>query len=96
MDRLVVNTLLTWRLTNLCIKEDGPFEMFALFRDAVGVDTDEFSKCIGRNQFALAFCCFWCASVWVGVAVAIAARENPLKGLAYSAGAILVERFRLK
>lgn len=90
---LVTKILLTWRLTSLLVSEEGPFDAFVQIRDAIGVSTDEFSQCVGENVFAKAFCCFWCASVWVGFAVAMASRENPIWGLVYSAGATLIERF---
>ena len=70
--------------------------MFDHFREVVGVDLDEFSKCVGKNQFAKAFCCFYCASVWVGFMVAILFKENPLQGLVYSAGAILIQTVKEK
>ena len=92
MHNLLTKILLTWRLTNLCVDEPGPYDMFDKFRDTIGVELDEFSMCVGKNQFAQAFCCFWCASIWVGFAVAIAYKENPLKGLVYSAGAIFMKQ----
>jgi len=90
MHQLWLKILLTWRLTNLCVNEPGPHDVFDHFRDAMGIEYDEFSLCVGKNQFAQAFCCWLCASVWVGFAIALIHRENPIKGLSYSAGAILV------
>lgn len=93
MQKLLERVLLTWRLTSLCVNESGPFDMFEHFRDVIGIELDEFSRAYGSNIFAKAFTCFWCASIWVGLGVAIIYRENPLKALAYSAGAICIERF---
>lgn len=93
MQKLLERILLTWRLTSLCVNETGPFDMFERFREVIGIELDEFSYAFGNNIFAKAFTCFWCASIWVGLAVAILYRENPLKALVYSAGAICIERF---
>ena len=93
MPKVIERSLLTWRLTSLCISEEGPYDIFGKFRSTIGVAEDEFSKCVARNQFAQAFCCFWCASIWVGIAVAILYRENPFQGLIYSAAAICIQTF---
>ncbi len=93
MQMLLERVLLTWRLTSLCVNEAGPFDMFEKFREVIGIELDEFSLVVGSNMFAQAFTCFWCASIWVGLLVAIIHRDNPLKALAYSAGAICIERF---
>lgn len=93
MQTLLERILLTWRLTSLCVNETGPFDMFERFREVIGIELDEFSYAFGRNVFAKAFICFWCASIWVGLSVALVYRENPLKALVYSAGAICIERF---
>lgn len=93
MQKLLERILLTWRLTSLFVNEEGPFDMFGQLRDTIGVDRDEFGKIFGHNQLAQAFTCFWCASIWIGLLVVILYRENPLKALVYSAGAICIERF---
>ena len=82
--------LATWRITNLLVSEDGPMNIFGLFRDHVGVELDEFNQCVGRNEFARGLCCFWCTSVWVGCALALLRKESILKGFSYSAGAIFL------
>lgn len=65
--------LATWRITSLIVDEDGPFDMFVKFRSFIGVYYDEYSQAQGRNVVARAFTCFWCASIWVSVVVALLA-----------------------
>lgn len=62
--------LATWRLTSLLVYEAGPYELLARFRRTIGVYYDERSRAQGRNEFARAFTCAWCLSVWIGAAVA--------------------------
>lgn len=94
MLELVVFSLLTWRLSSLLAKEDGPFELFARLRDRVGVRFDDYSHCIGKNVVAQGLCCVWCSSVWVGwfIALLVEWRTAVYMGLVYSAGAIVVDR----
>lgn len=54
-----------WRLTSLVSQEDGPWDMFAKFRNFVGVRYDEYSQpTIFKNTIAKGIVCIWCASVW--------------------------------
>ncbi len=85
---LLIGILATWRLTSLLHKEDGPFDVFGVFRDAMGVRYDEHSNCVSKKQAGKALCCFWCSSVWAGL---IVGRGSIVRALAYSAGAILVK-----
>lgn len=66
--------LAAWRITSLISQEDGPWDMFAKFRNVVGVRYDEYSqptKFEGRFAwFAKGIICMWCASVWVAFAAA--------------------------
>ncbi len=95
---MMMGILATWRLTRLLyagspteLAEDGPFDVFARLRDAVGVRYDEYSRPTGANVVAKGLSCFWCTSVWAGLFVA---RGNVIKALAYSAGAILIQEIR--
>lgn len=96
---LLTGILATWRLTHLLYAgdppEDGPFEMFAKIRDAAGVKFDEHSIPVSDNQIGKMLCCFWCTSVWAGLAVTgLQGSVSLRKVLAYSAGAILLEELR--
>jgi hypothetical protein len=64
----VVLALATWRLTSLLVWEDGPFEVFARLRHALGVRYTEGSRQgYGTNWFAKGVACPACASVWFGI-----------------------------
>jgi hypothetical protein len=87
----LILALATWRFSSLLSnpRERGPFDLFGKLRELVGVYYDEYSQCQGKNELAKALCCVWCTSVWVGL---ILARGKVIRGLAYSAAAIVVER----
>jgi hypothetical protein len=88
---IVPGVLITWRVTHLLHSEIGPFEVFARIRDLAGISYDEFSQPVASSEFGKALLCFWCTSLWVGVATALVLKKNPLRGIAYSGGAILIE-----
>lgn len=90
----LINVLLTWRLSSLLVNEQGPGDVLGLFRDKVGVAFDEQSKPYAKNIVAEILLCIWCTSVWVGWGVALVMRDTNwlANGLAYSAGAIVIER----
>ena len=85
----LLRILATWRLANLLHDqgEQGPFEILGRFRSWAGVRYDEYSEPYGVTEAGKALSCFYCTSVWVGLVIG---RGNPVKALAYSAGAILV------
>jgi len=87
MINLLIGILATWRLTSLLHKEDGPFDVFALARDAAGIRFDEQSRPYSDSQIGKMLTCFWCTSMWAAL---IVSRGSPVKALAYSAGAILI------
>lgn len=92
---LLIGILATWRLTLLTVYEDGPLDIFARLRALVGVTYDEFSQPTASNVVGKALTCHRCASVWMGLAVALLSSQALnahvlLYGLALSAGAILV------
>ncbi|KPL17779.1 MAG: hypothetical protein AMJ93_14640 [Anaerolineae bacterium SM23_84] len=99
MVEFVALALATWRLTSLLVWEDGPFEVFARLRHRLGVRYVEgSSQGYGTNWFAKGVVCPACASVWFGIAWAIAYLLYPPTWLvalpfALSAGAIIVERW---
>jgi len=83
--RLFVGILCVWRLTHLLQAEDGPWDIMVRFRRAVG---DGF---VGKLLD-----CFACSSLWVAAPFAFFLAptwgRRFLLWLAFSAGAILLER----
>jgi hypothetical protein len=83
--RLVLAALATWRLTHLLAREDGPANVIAWGRAALG------SGLWGRM-----FDCFHCLSLWVAVPIAWWVTTTPLEAvmvwLALSGAACLCER----
>ena len=82
---LVLGILGVWRITHLLQAEDGPWDISVRLRRAVG------------NGFVGGVLdCFACASLWVAAPFALLLgedwREDLLLWLAFSAGAILLER----
>lgn len=87
--------LATWRVSNLFLKEEGPFAVFLRIRRRAGVDRPG-----PVGTMATLFSCFWCFSVWVGGALAILSLMRSGRvltaALAASAVTILVEEARAK
>jgi len=94
MPLLLINVLVTWRISSLLVNESGPGDILGLFRDRIGVEYDQASEPYGKNIVAGAFACTWCLSIWIGWGVALVMQESQwfAAGLAYSAGAIVIER----
>jgi hypothetical protein len=91
--RELLRILATWRLTSLFVDERGPFDIFGKIRDLAGIKYDEYSRPCADTEIGKALLCPWCTSVWVGTVIA---RGNLIKGLAYSAGALLIGRLLKK
>lgn len=92
---LVTGILATWRLTSLLHSEDGPFEIFARFRDWAGIKYDEQSQPVSENQLGKMIACVWCLSIWTGLAITVLQGNwSVVRILAYSAGAIWIEELR--
>jgi hypothetical protein len=77
--------LATWRVTHLIVAEDGPWDIVVRLRRLAGAGM------LGRLMD-----CFYCASLWVAIPIAIWIGENwPARvviWLALSGGASLLER----
>jgi hypothetical protein len=84
--RLVLGTLVTWRVTHLLHAEDGPWRLIARFRSAI-------SRHAMLRQL---FDCFYCLSMWVAAPLAYMFgatwTERTLLIPALSGAAILLER----
>lgn len=82
---LILGVLGTWRITHLLAAEDGPFELVARLRGWAG-----------NGFWGSLLDCFYCLSLWISVPFSIALCANWKEGilfwLAFSAGAILLER----
>lgn len=94
---LLILSLAVWRLTSLLVREDGPWNVLARFRTAIGVHYDEYSKPYGTNMLASALTCTWCASVWISAFAALFCETSQtfvgyvLTALALSALSILID-----
>ena len=82
---LITVSLVTWRVTHLLAKEDGPFDIIFLLR-----------KRAGAGFFGNLLDCFYCTSLWVSLPLAIwmgdSIKEKFLLWLANSGAACLLER----
>lgn len=80
MPDLFICVLATWRVTHMLVHEHGPFGAFDKLRQ--------------KKMLSEILSCFYCASVWVGVVVALAATTPTvhfvLNALVISAGACIV------
>ena len=84
-----ITLLAVWRITHLFQAEDGPFDLVYKIRKLAG---DGF---IGKMMD-----CFYCLSVWVALAPGLyfgaGAVQKVMLWLAFSGGAILLEKFSNK
>jgi hypothetical protein len=82
---LVLGTLGVWRVTHLLAAEDGPWNVTVWIR-----------RKAGSGFWGKLLDCFYCLSLWMSVPFAWiigeGARERFCLWLAFSAGAILLER----
>lgn len=65
----LIAALAVYRLTMMLNQEAGPGHIFTRFRSAIGVKFDEYSNPYGTNWVAEGVLCFFCLSVWIGIAV---------------------------
>jgi hypothetical protein len=81
----VLSVFASWRLAHLLAHEDGPWDLLARLRAALG------DGALGRLMD-----CFYCVSLWVaapfGLLVGRTAQECALAWLALSGAACLLER----
>jgi hypothetical protein len=96
MNNTLLAILATWRISHMLIHEAAPYDLLSKFRHKVGVRYDKESKPYGTNEFARGLLCPHCNSVWIGWVIALLLGHKPIKafvaGLAYSAGAIVIEK----
>lgn|SRR5690554_6737384 len=63
---LLILALAAWRLSRLLAFEDGPAQMLARLRYAVGVRYDAHSQAYAVTEAAKLVLCYYCSSVWIG------------------------------
>jgi len=85
---LILGILAVWRITSLVGSEDGPWDVFAKLRSSAG-----------NGFFAKGLSCFYCLSLWIslpfGLMIGESWSEKFLLWLAFSAGAIVIQRTTL-
>jgi hypothetical protein len=78
-----------WRLTHLISAEDGPFDLILKLRQKAG---DSF--------FGKLMDCFYCLSIWIGVAAAFYETSNSqeivILALYYSGASLLLQKLTNK
>ena len=83
--KIILGTLVVWRVTHLLAAEDGPFGLLARLR-----------RWAGSGFWGGLMDCFYCLSLWVaapvGVLLGSSWRERLFLWLALSGAAILVNR----
>jgi hypothetical protein len=83
--RLTLAVLATWRLTHLLASEDGPADVIARLRAA-----------LGEGWAGKMLDCFYCLSLWIAGPAALFVTRDPVGWLfswaATSGGACLLER----
>ena len=83
--RLAIAVLATWRVTHLLAREDGPGDVIARLRAA-----------LGASLWGKLLDCFHCLSLWIAAPAALWVAATPLEAcavwLAISGAACLCER----
>ena len=67
----LVASLAVYRITYLLHSESGPFDMFGWLRSHLGVRYDEHSNPYSTGAISEMLLCFYCLSVWAGLAAAL-------------------------
>lgn len=93
----LLNMLATWRLTRLLMQERAPYAVLDRVREYVEDKRHEGKAGMQDTkniwyEVSEALQCPFCLSIWVGLALAIATRQNVLYGFAYSAGSLMFGR----
>lgn len=87
--KYLVVTIAVWRVTHLFSSEDGPFDMIFKFR-----------RMLGESFLGKLMDCFYCLSIWTGLAASILTGRNLMEILLlclyYSGISIILERLTNK
>ncbi len=83
--RFILAALVAWRITHLLATEDGPWDILAWVRAA-----------LGTSVFGRLMDCFGCLSIWISIPLAFVVsrdiKDDLLIWLALSGSAFLLER----
>jgi hypothetical protein len=89
LETYFILVVVVWRLTHLISAEDGPFDLIIKLR-----------KSLGGSFLGKLMDCFYCLSIWIGLAAALFATDNVreiiLLSLYYSGAALLLEKLTNK
>lgn len=87
--RFLIGGIATWRITEILLDEDAPFELAKRLRDNAAIYAPDSPLILELHK---ALSCPWCLSVWVGWIVALFQGDKGwlLTGFAYSAIAIFL------
>lgn len=106
---LILAILATYRITNLFVNEEGPYNIFGKIRTKLQIYNitledgtvrsivNELNRKHYMVQLSKLLTCIWCLSPYIAVIVLLMLSNDTLKYLVYpfaiSAGAIVVSRF---
>lgn len=89
LEKYFIIVIVVWRLTHLISAEDGPFDLIIKLR-----------KVLGNSFFGKLMDCFYCLSIWFGLAGAWYAGDNLkeiiMLTLYYSGATLLLEKLTNK
>ena len=71
MDYLILG-LATWRISNLLVNEDGPWDIFPKLRHLAGVRYDEHSNAYSTTALSKLAMCVWCLSLYLAGVLTLA------------------------
>lgn len=82
---VVIAGLAGWRIANLFLYEDGPWEIFAKFRKLVGIKP-------GRVEgfFPTLFSCIYCLGFWTALGAFLLFRIFPDAAIVIAAAAVVI------
>lgn len=63
----IAYSLAVYRLSNLLVYEEGPWDIFGKIRDWSGIAYDAYSQPITDNLLSKILICIKCTSVWVSI-----------------------------
>tara|TARA_R110002167_G_scaffold89203_1_gene240643 strand:- start:17016 stop:17333 length:318 start_codon:yes stop_codon:yes gene_type:complete len=91
---LVILGLACWRISNLLMYEEGPFNLIFKLRSAIGVidayGDDESTWTVFISKL---MSCMFCFSIWVGLLISLGFGFGLITGLAISSISIAFEKY---
>lgn len=95
MEQLLIKLLATWRLTEMLMNEDGPYNVIPEVKYKLGVRHNENGVKYGVTEAGRALVCPYCTSFWLGILFTFL----PLwvaTPFALSAGWVLIKKYHGK